>query len=85
MLTITGPVNPFCGSSETVKGEVVPPTCVEAEEGETEILKSAMGGGGGDKKVPHPLRKQKLQIAIRRNGDLLMAPPRICIPHAWGN
>jgi hypothetical protein len=52
------PVNPFCGSSETVTAEVVPPTCVETEAGETTILKSAAGGGGGGgEELPHAVRR----------------------------
>jgi hypothetical protein len=77
-VTVTGPVKPFCGLSETVMGEVVAPTCVETEEEETAILKSAMGGGGGAEELPHPSRKHKLQSAIKSNRDFLKAPLQNC-------
>ena len=81
-LIVTGPVNPFCGLSETVTGEVVPPTCVEIKAGEMTILKSVAGGGRAGREVPHALRRHKPQIAIMSNGDFFMAPHQGCVRYA---
>lgn len=64
IVKFTAPANPFCGTSETITGEVVPPTCVETDGGETTILKSPVGGGGGDAEPAHPLSRHRPQIEI---------------------
>jgi len=80
MVMVTGPVNPFCGVTETITGEVVAPTCVETEASDNKILKSAAGGGGADGEPPHALRKHKLQMEINsnRNGFKLSPQDRFC-------
>ena len=64
IVRFTVPAKPFCGTRETITGEVVPPTWVETEGGETMILKSPAGGGGGDVEPAHPLSRQRPQIEI---------------------
>jgi hypothetical protein len=74
-VTVTAPVNPFTALSETVTGDVVAPTWVETEEGETAILKSPVGGGGGGEEVPQPLRRNKLLREIRNSRNIFVIPP----------
>jgi hypothetical protein len=66
-VTLTAPVNPFTASSETATGELVPPTCVEVEAGETLILKSAVGRGGGEDEPPQPAKRLALKKKATRN------------------
>jgi hypothetical protein len=73
-VTVTWPVDPFSAFSETVTGDVVAPTEVETEEGETAILKSEAGGGGGGEELPHPPRRHRLQIEIKISSDFFMTP-----------
>ena len=53
MLTV--PVSPACPVTEIVTGEVVVPTLVSTDEGETESVKSGVGGGGGAERPPQPV------------------------------
>ena len=52
-VTLTEPLNPFCGATETVTVELTLPITAEAETGETAKLKSCIGGGGGWLLPPH--------------------------------
>ena len=74
-VTVTEPVNPFSGLSETVTGDVVAPTRVETEVGETAILKSEEGGGKGGEEVPHPFKRIKLLTKIRSNRVFVFITP----------
>ena len=58
-MTVTELLKPFCGVTETVTVELVFPIVQEAEEGETEILKSGGGGGGGWFPPLHPASPPK--------------------------
>jgi hypothetical protein len=80
-VTPTAPVNPFTAFSETVTGELVPPTCVEVDVGKTSILKSAVGGGGGEDEPPQParrlaLKKKKATRDVFTGSPLRSAPNR---------
>jgi hypothetical protein len=44
-VTFTEPLNPFCGATETVTVKLTSPITAEAETGETDKLKSCIGGG----------------------------------------
>ena len=44
-MTFTEPLNPFCGATETVTAKLTSPITAEAETGETDKLKSCIGGG----------------------------------------
>jgi hypothetical protein len=57
-VTWTVPVKPFCPTTETVMGAVVPPCARESEVDESVIAKSGDGGAGGctfaDEPLPPP-------------------------------
>jgi hypothetical protein len=63
----TDPVKPFFGFTVIVTGVVIPPTPIETDEGEIEILKSGAGGGGeGAELPPQPIRTIKAAQAKER-------------------
>jgi len=56
--TLTEPLKPFRGITETVTVELTFPIVAEAETDETEIPKSGIAGGGGCRLLPpHPSSK----------------------------
>ena len=73
----TCPVKPFSASTETVTGEVVPPTCVETEVVESPTLKS--GDSGGELYLPHKkpmLVPSSMQVQPGRTRDAPNQPVR---------
>jgi hypothetical protein len=61
-VTLTLPVNPFCGVTVIVTGVVTPPTTEDVELGEMAMLKSAAGGGGEVVPAPPPPHASKQTI-----------------------
>jgi len=55
-------VNPFCPVMVIATGAVVPPTCVEVDEGVTLIVKSP-AGGGADEDPPQDTREHDATAA----------------------
>jgi len=70
------PVNPFSAFRETVTGEVVAPTSVATAAGAAVILKSAVGGVVEGDEEPHPVRRQKQQLEIKRKKDCFKMLPQ---------
>jgi hypothetical protein len=63
----TDPVKPFFGFTVIVTGVVIPPTPMETDEGEIEMLKSGAGGGGREAELPpQPIRTIKAAQAKER-------------------
>jgi hypothetical protein len=60
----TVPVNPVCAVTEIVTGEVVVPTSVSTDEGETDNVKSGVGGGGGAEPPPQPISIKASTVRI---------------------
>ncbi len=59
IVTATEPTKPFSAVAETATAELVAPCATEIEDGETDKLKSGLGGGGGvcagaDELLPPP-------------------------------
>jgi hypothetical protein len=82
-VTLTEPLNPFFGATETVTVELTLPITAEAETGETDKLKSCTGGGGGWLPPPHAASASESasaasdsEIAIDVNRVLISGPVR---------
>jgi hypothetical protein len=82
-VTLTEPLNPFFGATETVTVELTLPITAEADTGETDKLKSCTGGGGGWLLPPHAASASESasvasdsEIALDVNRVLISGPVR---------
>jgi len=75
----TEPLNPLCDATETVTAEVVFPITAEAETGETDKLKSGIGGGGGCWLLPPHAVSATERASVASNSEMALEMNRVLI------
>jgi hypothetical protein len=88
-VTLTEPLKPFFGVTETVTFQVTFPMTAEAETGETDKLKSCTGGGGdllpppqaaSDNARAYPTSDSRIALEVNRVFIRLAGKRNIYIP-----